>query len=298
MGNIIKGYKIDIPNVTGNIAITVKASYKSEVTTPVNGDIMNYLTYNKGVNQTTGAIKNESGCWATVNSIEVEPGGTYTLKMDAIWGWVYSFDESGNLISKLVLGNGENPQEFTFTADTNRIKVGCNDPNKNLTYCTITKVASTNSVYTITNNLKGCVNSNTATSVYENSSYIATITENKEYELESVKVVMGGKNITSTVVSDASSSNVPEVSEVYSISYDLSNCKSDNTASAVTSRNNYSTTIRMNSGYELMNISITMGGTNVTSSVYTYQDGNAVINIPSVTGNIVIVAQATASSSS
>ena len=51
-----------------------------------------------------------------------------------------------------------------------------------------------------------------------------------------------------------------------------------------------------NSGYELLNVAITMGGTDVTGSVYTYQDGNAVINISSVTGDVVIVAQATATS--
>ena len=52
MGNIIKGYKIDIPNVTGNIAITVNASSKSDptipgATIPENGNIINYMTYNK-----------------------------------------------------------------------------------------------------------------------------------------------------------------------------------------------------------------------------------------------------------
>ena len=43
-----------------------------------------------------------------------------------------------------------------------------------------------------------------------------------------------------------------------------------------------------------MNVAITMGNANVTSSVYTYQNGNAVINIPSVTGNVVITVQARA----
>ena len=271
----------------------------TEPSTPVNGDIMNYLTYGKGINQTTAEIKDETGCWATVNSIEVEKGATYTLKMDATWAWVYSYDESGNFSSDLVLGNDVNPQEFTFTADTTKIKVGCYDPNNKLTYCTVTKVGATipeDNIYSITNNLTNCINSNTATSAYENSSYIATITENNGYELDNVNVVMGGTDITSTVVSDITTGNPPETSEVYSISYDLSNCTSDNTASAVIFGNSYSTTIKMNSGYELMNISITMGGTNVTGSVYTYKDGNAVINISNVTGNVVIVAQATASS--
>ena len=298
MSNIIKGYKIDIPNATGNIVITAKASYKSDVTEPINGDIMNYLTYNKSINQTTGVIKDETGCWASVNSMKVERGATYTLKMDATWAWVYSFDDNGNFVSALALGNDKNPQELRFTADTTKIKIGCYDPNNQLSYCTITKVVAMNpeeKIYTITNDLINCTNNNPATSVYENSSYIATITEKDGYALGNVNVVMNGADITPDVVSDISDVVIPEPSEVYSISYNLSNCTSDNTSSTAIFGNSYSTTIIMNSGYELMNISITMGGVNVTNSVYTYQNGNAVINIPSVTGNVVIIAQATAS---
>ena len=56
--------------------------------------------------------------------------------------------------------------------------------------------------YTITNNLTYSTNSNTASYVEENGSYTATITANAGYELSSVKVTMGGTDITSTAYSN------------------------------------------------------------------------------------------------
>ena len=56
--------------------------------------------------------------------------------------------------------------------------------------------------YTITNNLTNCTNSNTATSVDENSSYVAIISANDGYKLSTVTVTMGGTDITSTAYSN------------------------------------------------------------------------------------------------
>lgn len=58
--------------------------------------------------------------------------------------------------------------------------------------------------YTITNNLTNCANSNVNTSVSENSSYVANITANEGYTLDSVVITMGGEDITSTVYSEGS----------------------------------------------------------------------------------------------
>lgn len=54
--------------------------------------------------------------------------------------------------------------------------------------------------YTITNNLTHCSNSNTSTSVNENSNYVATITPTNDYTLTAatVNITMGGTDITST----------------------------------------------------------------------------------------------------
>lgn len=55
--------------------------------------------------------------------------------------------------------------------------------------------------YSITNNLSHARNSNTATSIEENSPYNATITANSNYRLKKVTVTMYGTDITDSVYS-------------------------------------------------------------------------------------------------
>ncbi len=71
----------------------------------------------------------------------------------------------------------------------------------------------------------------------------------------------------------------------YSITKNLTNCTINNSATEVVEGGSYSATITANSGYELSSVSVTMGGSAVTVT-------NGVINIDSVTGNIVITAVA------
>ena len=58
--------------------------------------------------------------------------------------------------------------------------------------------------YTITKKLTNVTISNSATSVNENSSYSATLTANSGYELSTVKITMGGADVTSSSYSDGS----------------------------------------------------------------------------------------------
>ena len=55
--------------------------------------------------------------------------------------------------------------------------------------------------YTVTNTLTNAVNSNNAVSVEQGASYSATITANDGYALDSVKVTMGGTDISASAVS-------------------------------------------------------------------------------------------------
>ncbi len=71
----------------------------------------------------------------------------------------------------------------------------------------------------------------------------------------------------------------------YSITKNLTQCTINNSATQVIQGESYSATITAKSGYELKSISVTMGGNPVTVS-------GGVINIASVTGNIVITALA------
>lgn len=60
----------------------------------------------------------------------------------------------------------------------------------------------TPNTYIITNNLSNATNSNNATSITENESYNAVITANSNYILKTVKVTMGGTDITNTAYSN------------------------------------------------------------------------------------------------
>ena len=107
---------------------------------PEPGTIGN-MTYGKGIDQTTHIIKDNAECWATVNPVAVEKGATYTLQMDATWVWGYAFDDSDNYVSELFTSTGNNNYTYTFTAPTTKIRYGCYDPSKYLTYCKLTKTS-------------------------------------------------------------------------------------------------------------------------------------------------------------
>lgn len=64
--------------------------------------------------------------------------------------------------------------------------------------------------YSITNNLSHARNSNTATSIEENSPYNATITANSNYRIKNVTVTMYGTDITNDVYSNGTI-NIPRV---------------------------------------------------------------------------------------
>lgn len=76
---------------------------------------------------------------------------------------------------------------------------------------------------------------------------------------------------------------------VCNVTNTLSNCTTSNSATTAAKGSKYSATITANNGYELNNVVVTMGGTDVTSTVYS----NGVISISSVTGDVVITATAT-----
>lgn len=78
---------------------------------------------------------------------------------------------------------------------------------------------------------------------------------------------------------------VKDMNTYYSITSNLTNCTNSNNTKTVVEGESYSATITANSGYVLKSVSVTMGGSAVSVS-------GGVINIASVTGNIVITAVA------
>ena len=79
------------------------------------------------------------------------------------------------------------------------------------------------------------------------------------------------------------------VSVKYNITNNLTNCTNSNTNATIDEGSIYSATVTADDGYELSTITVTMGGSDITSSAVS----GGTITISSVTGNIVITATAT-----
>jgi formylmethanofuran dehydrogenase subunit D len=80
-----------------------------------------------------------------------------------------------------------------------------------------------------------------------------------------------------------------DVIVTYSVTSNLTNCGISNATSSVVEGASYSATVTANSGYALDSVTVTMGGVDITSTVYS----GGKITIASVTGDIVITAKAT-----
>ena len=89
------------------------------------------------------------------------------------------------------------------------------------------------------------------------------------------------------------SGDEPVTPTLYIVTNKLTNVRSSNSTASVTAGASYSATLTAVDGYTLGSVTVTMGGTDVTSSVYS----GGVISIGSVTGNVVITASATANAS-
>ena len=107
---------------------------------PYNIDGMKVMTKGKMIDWSTYQIIDNPDCWATVDAVTVVSGQEYRITGDAKWAWVLSYDDNDNFVSDLGYGNENNPQELTFTPDTNHIRFGMADPQGQLTYCTVKAV--------------------------------------------------------------------------------------------------------------------------------------------------------------
>ena len=74
----------------------------------------------------------------------------------------------------------------------------------------------------------------------------------------------------------------------YTITNNLTNVSTSNSANSIAEGSSYEAKLSVSTGYNIGNVSITMGGVDITSTCY----NNKTITISSVTGNIVITAEA------
>ena len=156
---------------------------------------------------------------------------------------------------------------------------------------------------TITKNLTGCTISNSASQVDYGEAYTATLTPENGKTLTSVVINMGGVDITSTAYSSGSGAiNIAKVTGAititaaasapsvnYTITRNLTNCASSNTADSIAEGAAYTTTLSPTGTYKKLGaITVTMGGTDISASAVS----GSTITIAKVTGNIVITCAA------
>lgn len=156
---------------------------------------------------------------------------------------------------------------------------------------------------TITKNLTGCTISNNASQVDYGEAYTATIAAESGKTITSVVVKMGGVDITATAYTAGSGAiNIAKVtgavtitavaimpSVTYTITLNLTNCASSNTATSIAENASYTTTLSPTGGYKkLGTITVTMGGVDISASAVS----GSTITIAKVTGNIVIICAA------
>ncbi len=138
--------------------------------------------------------------------------------------------------------------------------------------------------YTITKTLNGVTVDNSAASAKQYQPFTTKVTPASGKAIGTIKVTMGGVDITEAVFSGTADVLRRTVTR------NLTECLSSNTRASVIDGQSYVTTLTANSGFTLNSVSITMGGVDV--STY-YKDG--IISIPEVTGDIVITATAVTS---
>ena len=137
--SVVSGNNINIANVTGDISVLVDTEAIS-TPEPEPGTIGN-MTFGKKVDNSTHKIVNSTDDWATVNPVTVEKGAHYSLQMDATWVWCYAYDDNDNFVKELFTTTGDYNTKYTFVAETTKIRYGCYDPRKYLSYCNLTKTS-------------------------------------------------------------------------------------------------------------------------------------------------------------
>lgn len=133
----------------------------------------------------------------------------------------------------------------------------------------------------VTQNLTRTLTTNATQSVEDGDAFQTTITPESGYDLQPITVTMGGVDVTAQVVTMNA-----EV-QSYTVTNHLTNATNNNANTTVSG--SYAAVLTPDSGYELSTVTITMGGVDITSTVYS----SGTISIPNVTGDVVITATAT-----
>lgn len=116
--------------------------------------------------------------------------------------------------------------------------------------------------YSVTKTLDGVTADNSGASATQYQSYAAEIAPAKGKTIESIKVTMGGVDITDAVFKGNTEVLRRQVAK------NLEQCKSSNVRGYVIDGQSYVTILTPNSGYDLSSVVVTMGGVDITDSVF------------------------------
>ena len=210
---------------------------------------------------------------------------------------------TGDALSDLssAIGQGSVSTEMAEALDALLVKAGYIDSNAQGEYevfratwgldnVTIYDIGWTGTNYSATNH---------PSTVVEGSTFTTTISADTGYVLNTVTCTMNGvaQSVTNGVINIANVTGdiiitvTTTVDSSYrTITYNLSNVSSSNNVTTIADGDPYVSTISANEDYILGSVSVTMGGIDITSTVYS----NGTITISSVTGDLVISANGTA----
>lgn len=221
---------ISIPSVTGPVIITVKAAIALACTnwipisTTSSGSIYNGVGYKNNVYIQNGNDSSNGGTMAT-GFIPIKNGDIIRFKnmsftrgqanhrivfYNSSYGFIGQMAGNGTYLMdttlKGVQDSNSNYVQFTITtghaqsSGASYIRICC----ANITTNSIVSVneeikyADEISAFTVTNTLSNVTTSNTVNNIAKNAKYTATLTPNVNCSMSSVKVTMGGVDITSS----------------------------------------------------------------------------------------------------
>lgn len=153
---------------------------------------------------------------------------------------------------------------------------------------------------------KNITNTNNITVIEEGKTYSTVLTSNVNYQIGTVQVLMNNVDITAQCVSKTNTKamiDIPNVTGpiiirayallIYSITKNIPNCSITNTNDRIAHGSRYYAQIAANFDYVIINATLTMGGENVSNMYMSNTEvGGLEIDIPNVTGNIVITVEA------
>lgn len=153
---------------------------------------------------------------------------------------------------------------------------------------------------------KNITNTNNITIIEEGATYSSVLTCDIDYTLGAIQVLMNNVDITAQCVSKTNTKamiNIENVSGpiiikaqtlvMYTITKNIDNCSITNTNDSIAHGSRYYAQIAANLDYVIVNATLTMGEKNVNNMYMSdTETGGLEIDIPSVTGNIVITVEA------